>query len=421
MSVPQAAPETPLQPPPAYGVSSTGVRHRFPLVDKRGKQWGSLILESGARSPSSIPLFYEDDTIYGSVEMDVDKADSMRSVTVKAAGSIVTGHMADDSTKFWKVSTCLWTRKTASPDVGRCAWPFSIQIPNEVVLSQMGGQPSTFRLPENFLERQTRVTILYEISVTVSRGIFRSDSYFKTRFRYVPCTRPNPPSALRQQAYGFNVPLRGPRDDTEGWETSVTAMAHGHLFGTQQAVVQCTLSLARPLCYTRGSVIPCWLTLESGNTQALDLYAAPDAVVLHLRRCVRHRNASPMATQSVDGEQSLTTLSLAAWWPRPEYDSSEYTRTLEGELRVPADLISSSAMGAFSLSYTVDLGPPDCVGFTPSDSKVLISLPVEIATMYPSDMPRPVVYAPPSYATFTPDSGPGDAFIFSQRMGHARN
>jgi hypothetical protein len=85
--------------------------------------------------------------------------------------------MVDDRTTFLKLSVCLWTRKTAPLDAGRYAWPFSIPIPREVTLP-MGGHLSTFRLPESFLERQTRVTVLYEISVTVSRGMFRPDSQY---------------------------------------------------------------------------------------------------------------------------------------------------------------------------------------------------------------------------------------------------
>jgi hypothetical protein len=91
------------------------------------------------------------------------------------AGSVITGTMVNDRTTFLKLSTVLWTRPTAPPGIGRAVWPFSIALPSEVTILH-SGQPSTFRLPENFLERHTRVTVLYEISVTLSRGMFRPDS-----------------------------------------------------------------------------------------------------------------------------------------------------------------------------------------------------------------------------------------------------
>ncbi|KAJ7808614.1 hypothetical protein B0H14DRAFT_3761514 [Mycena olivaceomarginata] len=302
-------------PPPYVPDSESGVWHRFPLQDKRGKQWGVLAFQSGARKTTSIPLFYEDDTIHGSFETDVDKGDSMRSVTVKVEGSVITGTMADDR-----------------------------------VTVTTSGQPSTFRMPESFLERHTRVTVLYEISVAVSRAMFRSDSKrASATCRVHAQTLPR----LSDNAHtGSIAPLLGPTDDRQGWETSAPALARGHAFRTRDAVVRCTLSLPRPLCYTRGSVIPCWLTLTSGDVEALELYAAPDAPLVR-----------PSSTLWA-AKTSVTAIARAVWWQRVD---DMYTRTMEGELRVPADLVSSSAMGTFSISYTVELGPPDSVGFAPVD------------------------------------------------------
>ncbi|KAJ7314491.1 hypothetical protein DFH08DRAFT_1041736 [Mycena albidolilacea] len=404
-------------PPPYVPDSESGVWHRFPLQDKRGKQWGVLAFQSGARKTTSIPLFYEDDTIHGSFETDVNKGDSMRSVTVKVEGSVITGTMADDRVRFLKLSTCLWSHKTAPLPIGCGFWSFSLPLPNEVTVTT-SGQPSTFRMPESFLERHTRVTVLYEISVAVSRAMFRSDSNFKTRFRYVPCTRPDPPSALRQRAYRLNRPLLGPTDDRQGWETSAPALARGHAFRTRDAVVRCTLSLPRPLCYTRGSVIPCWLTLTSGDVEALELYA-PDALSVHLHRCVCWQSASTPVQHTVGGKTSVTAVARAVWWQRVD---DMYTRTMEGELRVPADLVSSSAMGTFSISYTVELGPPDSVGFAPvdrDDGTSLISMPVEVVTMYATDASRPIAYAPPSYENFTPQNvaGPSEGVVYTHPGG----
>ncbi|KAJ7743677.1 hypothetical protein DFH07DRAFT_979421, partial [Mycena maculata] len=380
--------------------------HRFPLLDKRGREWGLLTFDSGARSAQSTLLFYEDDIMHGSLEMGTEKNDSLRSVTVKVAGAVVAGPLVDDRTVFWKLSSSLWTRKNSPPEIGRHVWPFAFPIPSEVTNS---GSPANFKLPESFLERHTRITVLYEISVIVTRGMFRTENHFKTHVRYVPCTRPAPPSALRQRAYRLNQALPGPREDPDGWYTNGTAMAHGHVFRTRQAVVQCTAINLSPhynidnpfqLCYTRGSVIPCWITLESGDVEALDLFAAPDALVVHLRRFVRHQTTSLVANQT-GPTQSFTTLAPAAWWPKPEHDTT-YTRTLEGEIRVPADSVSSSATGQFSISYAVELFSPDSVGFTCTDSSALVSLPISIATMHATNAPRPVAYAPPSYDVFTP-------------------
>jgi hypothetical protein len=117
-------------------------------------------------------------------------------------------------------------------------------------------------------------------------------------------------------------------------------------------------SFVSQLCYTRGSVIPCWLTLTSGDVEALELYAAPDALSVHLHRCVRWQSASTPVQHTVDGKTSVTGVARAVWWQRVD---DMYTRTMEGELRVPADLVSSSAMGTFSISVR----PPRLITFAP--------------------------------------------------------
>lgn len=105
------------------------------------------------------------------------------------------------------------------------------------------------------------------------------------------------------------------------------------------------------LCYTRGSVIPCWLTLESGDVQALELFAAPDALQIHLRRCVRYAATSISASQ-VGVTSSFATLAHAVWWTHPEQDGA-YTRTLEGEIRLPAGLAADAAVGQYSISVRI--------------------------------------------------------------------
>ncbi|KAJ7635677.1 hypothetical protein DFH06DRAFT_1336336 [Mycena polygramma] len=389
--------------PPSYQSSEHGVRHRFPLVDSRGKQWGVLALESGARSATSTPLFYESDIIHGLFTTEVEKGDPMRSVTIKISGSVITGPMVEDRMTFLKLSTSLWTRTDSPPDVGRAWWPFSIPLPSEANI-QTGGQRRAFPLPESFLERHTRVTVLYEISVTVARGMFRANNSFTTRFRYIPCTYPEPPSGLRQRAYDLHHGLPGPVQDPEGWVTSATALAQGRVFRTRHTCVQCTLSLACPLSYTRASLIPCWLNLRSGDSDALALLSAPSAPRVHLRRCVRYHTSDRPGIHTVQGGESRTDVASAVWWPRDDdnaVDDAAYTRTLEGEIRLPASLPASAAVGSFSISYAVDFLPPDCIGFTPTNDDALISVPVEIMTMYAANSPQPVAYAPPSYDALT--------------------
>ncbi|KAJ6550988.1 hypothetical protein DFH09DRAFT_603593 [Mycena vulgaris] len=389
--------------PPPYNPRDPRVARRYPLSERNQKQWGVLTVTSAARSAQSLPLYYEGDSIEGSFETDPGNSDSIRSITISVSGSIVTGPLADDTSAFLHLSSSLWSRRSSTLRVGHRVWPFSISLPSEATTASGGGRSSTFRLPETFALRNSGLSVVYEVSVAVSRGLFRTENKFKTQFRYVPRTAPSPPSILRQGAYSEHTALMGPRDDPPGWETPVTVMAHGHVFKTRQAVVQCTLSLATPLSYTRGSVIPCWIIIESGDPDALELFASQNALSVRLRRRVRYQATALLTVHNVDPRPLVTDVASASWWPQPTYDSTAYTRTLEGEIRVPANLTSSGEMGLaqFSVSYTVDLFPSNCPDFTPADQGALLSMPVKITTMYPENVPQPIIYTPHS-----PDADP---------------
>lgn len=53
---------------------------------------------------------------------------------------------------------------------GEYTWPFSIDLPRQVVL---GGK--AFSLPQTFYERHARASITYEVSLQLARGKLRTD------------------------------------------------------------------------------------------------------------------------------------------------------------------------------------------------------------------------------------------------------
>ncbi|KAJ6623970.1 hypothetical protein B0H10DRAFT_760775 [Mycena sp. CBHHK59/15] len=109
-----------------------------------------------------------------------------------------------------------------------------------------------------------------------------------------------------------------------------------------------------------------------------------------LRRCVRYQSPSTV--------QAFEDVCSAVWWPSAGGSNGPYSRCLEGEIKLPKDLASSSSIGRFSISYTVVVQSFDAAGFTPSSSQPILVEPVTIATMHARDSPRPQAYAPPAYA-----------------------
>lgn len=64
----------------------------------------------------------------------------------------------------------------------------------------------------------------------------------KTAFGYVPSSRPDTPSVLRQASYAQNLPLMGPDADPEGWRTYDPVVVRGVMFKTRPVQVACAVS-----------------------------------------------------------------------------------------------------------------------------------------------------------------------------------
>ncbi|KAK7032321.1 hypothetical protein VNI00_013280 [Paramarasmius palmivorus] len=386
--------------------------HVFQVMDGR-KPSVVLKLLSSAKSAKCIPTYYEKEKINGTLELEGDS--SVRAITVEISGRIVTGARTDDTHTFLNIVHPIWSKspegpRTPSPSEGasgsklsgRCLWPFSISLPRAINTSTGSTPGEEFLLPETFTEPDTHATVQYELTLHVSRGKLRSDNRIRTPFGYVPSSRPEPPSLLRQLAYEQNLPIPGPHVDAEGWKTLGTTITRGISFHGREAEVQCTLSLAKPLSYTRGSVIPCFLNLWSIDRQTLEWVSNPNSIALTLCRKVKYYNAPAMAKSEVSWKETSKDICTARWWPSGTIQSDPQNRYLEGEIRLPKDLRPSSRVAHFSITYSVDLYPFDLAGFKSHKSREpIISEPVEIVTMHGRG-PRPVAWSPPPAYDPTP-------------------
>ncbi|KAK7040800.1 hypothetical protein VNI00_009706 [Paramarasmius palmivorus] len=345
--------------------------HVFQLEDSRHRPWATLKLFSGARSSKSLPKFYELERINGTLELEGDS--SMRSITIAIAGRLVTGARVDDIQTFVNIMHPIWSRSQGGPRTpstsgevggsklsGRCIWPFTISMPRTI--NTANGLCS---LPETFMETGTDATIQYELTVDISRGMFRSDSRIRTAFGYVPCSIPEAPSLLRQLAHEASIPIPGPDIDVDGWKNLAKLTVHGLVAQSRSAQVDLTLSLAKPLSYTRGSVIPCFLKFSSDDTQALDMFRPGDSVKLSLQRDIKYHNAMSASRSSVAWNATTKHIGFAKWWS-PQIDTSDIDHTvryLQGEVRLPVELKPSAKIEHFSISYSLVLYPLEMTGF----------------------------------------------------------
>ncbi|KAF9068961.1 hypothetical protein BDP27DRAFT_1522613 [Rhodocollybia butyracea] len=382
--------------------------HVFPLSDGRPRPWLVLTIGSSAKSAKSLPLFYEKENINATLELRADKGDSsIQSVIAMVRGRIITGPRADETVTFLTIIHPIWARSTETPRTpspsegvsgtklfGDCVWNFSIPLPKKVSVGKSNMQ---YRLPETFSERDLAASVQYDLTIHISRGKLRSDSQIRTPFGYVPSSKPDPPtSVLRQLAYQQNLPIPPPSADPRGWKTLGTCRAKGTILQNRPADVQCTLSLASPLCYTRGSIIPCSFSLSSRDPQALDMIMASDCIEVHLQRKVAYSCAPGLEKRKVAEQESFREFGKAVWWPSPTIQRDPYTRHLDGEIKIPKDLRPTSLIDHFSISYSVILRSFNIPALKSVSSEVLLSEPVEIVTTFARG-PRPLVYSPPAY------------------------
>ncbi|KAL6304660.1 hypothetical protein BKA93DRAFT_825556 [Sparassis latifolia] len=407
--------------------TNTGTRsrteHRYALTNSNKRRWLTLKVPSHSPTPAHLPSLFEDEAIAGAVELNLEREETIKSITV-----VIQGQMTESTINvynFLNLSQNLYSAPSTNPAAsvpslsaggklrGMHAWTFSLTMPPHVTLNLGGGSSKAYRLPPSFSERMARVHIQYRLNVRVRRGRFRVDSDLGTVFSYTPITQPDPPSMVRQIAYIERSPLIGPNGDPEGWFALNPVMIRGSIFNARAVEVTCTLWLAKPLCYTRGSVIPCMMTIETGDSQALDVLSSPKAVIVRLRRHISMglANISDMNSRSVRGvpyEPTVQDVKTALWWAPESRNASVSKRTLHGEIllgMICLALKPSCELGDFKLSYSVALYPLKAVAFAHAEDceRPLQREFVGIATAYSSG-PRPIVYSPPDYDDTYPSS-----------------
>ena len=70
---------------PSYETQRSHIRgpeYQRSLERGKNQKWLSLFVRSGAKNATSMPMFFENDDILGRVEIDLDKAESVKSITI---------------------------------------------------------------------------------------------------------------------------------------------------------------------------------------------------------------------------------------------------------------------------------------------------------------------------------------------------
>ncbi|KAM5531766.1 hypothetical protein V8D89_014536 [Ganoderma adspersum] len=393
----QADPELPTYSPRSR---TQHTEQTFNLEDTKSRAWLWLKVKSRSRE-NQLPLFFDRDTVSGTVEVDFDKADGAKAVTISVFGGVTA--VGQDEIRFLDITDELWNAKASPKPKGKQSYPYSITLPGDTTFPERGKKAlETFPLPPSFSERASPAYIDYKLVVTVKKGSLRVNQALATTFVYLPLTRAGPPSPLRELSYREESPLIGPQGDPGGWKVFTSVNVTGVLFDTRQVNLECTLAVATPLSYALGSPIPITLTLKAGDEQALDLLATPSAVRLHL---IRVRFVGSHATLDNPDKAGRSnnmfreSVGSAFFWPSDEGAPEPGSRVLQGELEVKKSLKLGFLFPRFSVRYALVLSQFEAPGFapaTPGSVEPLISERVTITSLNaPGIAPRS--YAPPGY------------------------
>ncbi|KAF9068954.1 hypothetical protein BDP27DRAFT_1326169 [Rhodocollybia butyracea] len=388
-SLPQSVTSLPAYTPPDARRELTEhlVELSSNISDKHAKPWATLRVYSKAPG----------EKITGSVTLDSSMRNSRHILCVKV---MVRGE--------------LFTVSCPRIETNEQHWPFSIDLPREVITSS-GGESNihAYKLPPTFMERKTRACVRYNLIVHITRTKFREDSNLQTAFTYIPAKKTRSSSPLRQLAYQENSPLLGPEADPDGWYTLPSMKVYGTLFSNRVVEVTCSLS------YTRGSVIPLSLILTSEDSQVVDLLSSGQALAVKLRRRISSNPALHFAELNAPWTNVYAPISTAfsedvctaSWWKRLNslQDSAattkSFSREIEGEIVLSKTLKPTFQISHFGLEYSVVMLPFNTSSFVPrTDNGPILEQRVEIATIYPKG-PRPIAHSPPEYVRSSSSRG----------------
>ncbi|KAJ7507137.1 hypothetical protein B0H11DRAFT_1970392 [Mycena galericulata] len=359
-------------PPPRPAQAELEPRKFTYELKNRGKTpWATLFIHGDPRFNNRIiPTVLEGSNLDGSVTLNLQSPETIQAVCILIKGEIVSGSAPMTRTAFLESRHELWSAAEGDPRAsentvtgknstvklkGDYHWPLSIQLPT--TLCKDG---KNFTLPHTFLDRLASFSVQYTAELRLVRAKLRPDDKVACTFGYFSMRQPGPPSMLRQLGIPGEYPFS----------------SKGTIFSSRMIDVKCML------CYTRSASIPCAMTFESEDLQALDLLSSPATCFVYLERVTQESSEGWRNTREPCGQASLLAINMR----------------LMGEIHLKTNLQPSSAVFGFAVEYSVVVFPFQTTGFKPLDSKPLLSQGVEITTRY-APGPRHKTYSPPTYET----------------------
>lgn len=391
---------------PDYATVTEPHKHLSSLFNRNGQPWMTLLLLSEAPAGNKSPVYYDGGTVRGSVQLNLESPQTIRSVVVEVQSKLRLA-AAQDVPPFWDEKRTIWNNSgnyepKSIATAGRWRWDFSFPIPRHFDNSVNGGHSHTV-LPSNFNLKPFSAFVEHRVLLFVKRGKYMSNlSEIHTLFSYVVRERAPPPSSLREQAYTQQRSPPSPSADPGGWKAGDVINAKGILFGDREVDLVYRPYLANPTVYPRGGTVFYRIEIWGNDLQGLDLLASQSSITVLLTQEVECRPTAgePSRAMAIKAatQVDLRAIAQGVSWSAassPEEDLGG-VRILEGEISIPQRLNSNVNVALLQLSYSV-IFVVNAAGFVPRNrNNVIARHPVRIVS-HPAIGIKPVSRMPPGY------------------------
>ncbi|KZO93368.1 hypothetical protein CALVIDRAFT_600813 [Calocera viscosa TUFC12733] len=305
------------------------------VLYRKGRAVLALNFRSSETSTNGQPVFYNEDIIEGTVQLLGSK--NVERVTFQGKGFVVTPDVGAENV-FWSSEEVLYTSlasaslfqrligKHFKALTGSHSWRFSLRLPSQVTVRTKKGM-RYYPLPPSYRREFSTGELGYQLAISAYRGPFRETYNLAVPFIYVPRCTPEYPlwritseqTGTTQAEEGYvDISPTGPRNIPAGSFSTVEddelpyvvrqQSIQGTVFGNRRVLVTLRALYNNPPIFAPDAHIRVSVTLESDDSQVLDLLASESCLQAHLeQRAIFSRGqdyADTLSRASLIGERS---------------------------------------------------------------------------------------------------------------------
>lgn len=364
--------------------------HEYSHLDKGNNLELLVQIMSQAKSGSHSPMFFGENRIQGSVELQCAQPEDIKAVDVSLMGFYrMHASLYNIIEKIFYCRTCPLRNTKGNRHRGTAGWwkNFLPSLPSNkgtvciftskhsLPLDPVSSDVESFMPLPPSTRTFEPVLVQYEVVVSVRwhSKYTKTNIRFPIEVQYTPLAVPSITAPLQTAVYeAGNSALFGPLDDPEGWTATGGTVIWGTMFVTRSTELKMELYLSKPLEYVCGTAIPCCVHIYTDDRQTLELLTSSISLDVSLRSCKRFEFRRFFDTFPKGNTEYLHhDIQSVSWYQRRGVSSIQaalkgytYGVQLMGEIHIHPKTCPSFSTECLEQSYTVELMPPKSPAFT---------------------------------------------------------